>query len=66
MGSSSKALTWWSRGVPGGPRLWELPKKSKRAGRSAMNFDHSSAQTRMTAPQAGPWVTEVARSSASE
>ena len=31
-----------------------------------MNFDHSAAQTRMTAPQDGPWVTEVARSSASE
>lgn len=46
--------------------FWESPKKSKGAGRSASNFDPRAAQTRQTAPQAGPWVTEAARSSVSE
>lgn len=63
---ASKALTWWSQGVPEGLGLWESPKKSKGSVGSAMNFDPNSAQTRETAPEAGQWVTEVASSSASE
>lgn len=66
MGSSSMTLAGWSRGVPGDLGRWESPKERKGAWKSAVNFDRGAAQTKMTAPQAGPRASEVARSSASK
>ena len=59
-----KTLTRWSQGAPGGPSLWESPKKTQKG--VPWTLTPNAAQTSQTPPQAGQRVTEVARSSASE